>query len=448
MCLAAVIIFPVFAIFDYYTIPPAYYWKLTGLRFGISGTIGVWLLVQRKYDTNQLYLSLFGFTSISWFCALACVLGTKAYLYQHNIAYCTVFLGASLFLLWKWQNSILVVGSSLALYAVLAHFYADFTFEDFCLEGGAVLVTIMCLHPMVTYFRFNSVKREMALRAALKESYHKLLLGKEESEVRNQELVFAREKLNMANKELREVNQHLEDMVQARTTSYENSNRELTVALEELDRFFYSSFHDLKGPVARVKGLAILSLGDAQDEAAKTYGDLMLKTAVEMEQMLEKFNKISMLYHIKPENTHVNPSDLFCLLTKGPDFSSAVVKIDAPQELFIKTDVRLLRIIAENILDNALRYQDETRQPQIHIKVVRLGQDVQLIFWDNGIGIKQSLHEQIFQMFFRGSDRSQGHGLGLYLVKKAVEKINGVMEVKSEEGQFTQMRIILPSVAV
>lgn len=448
MCLAAVVIFPLFAVFDYYTIPVTHYWTLTFIRISISCAIGIGLLIQRRYDTDQIYLTLFSFCSISWFCCLACVLGGKSFLYQHNIAYCTVFLGASLFLLWNWFYSLFVVLSSVFTYGLLSYYLADFDFPIFLMEGGAALFTIMSLHPIVTYFRFNSLKREFALKAALKESYHKLLLSKEEAEERNHELLFAREKLNIANKELREVNQHLEELVHARTISYENSNGELKDALEELDMFFYSSFHDLKGPVARVKGLAMLALGDAKDEAAKTYGDLTLKTAVEMEQMLEKFNKINLLSQIKPEQSHINLFDFFFTVTQSADHSLAMFTIEGPQELFIKSDRRLLQLIAENILHNSILYKDDVRPLRVIIKIIPLGQDVQIIFLDNGLGIKPTIQEKVFQMFFRGNDRATGHGLGLYLVKKAVEKLNGVVEVKSEEGAFTQIRIVLTSVVV
>jgi signal transduction histidine kinase len=84
----------------------------------------------------------------------------------------------------------------------------------------------------------------------------------------------------------------------------------------------------------------------------------------------------------------------------------------------------------------------------VKVKVIPLGQDAQIVFWDNGSGIKSNLLENVCQMFFRGSDKSKGHGLGLYLAKKAVEKMNGVLDVKSEEGVYTQVRISLPSVVV
>ena len=63
---------------------------------------------------------------------------------------------------------------------------------------------------------------------------------------------------------------------------------------------------------------------------------------------------------------------------------------------------------------------------------------------DNGLGIDSEYKTKIFQMFFRGSEISQGNGLGLYLVKKAIDKLGGNIEVDSEEGKFTSFSISIP----
>ena len=63
---------------------------------------------------------------------------------------------------------------------------------------------------------------------------------------------------------------------------------------------------------------------------------------------------------------------------------------------------------------------------------------------DNGLGIDSEYKSKIFLMFFRGSEISQGNGLGLYLVKKAIDKLGGKIEVDSEEGKFTSFSISIP----
>jgi signal transduction histidine kinase len=64
---------------------------------------------------------------------------------------------------------------------------------------------------------------------------------------------------------------------------------------------------------------------------------------------------------------------------------------------------------------------------------------------DNGQGIRKEYHEQIFDMYFRASERSKGNGLGLYIVKKAVEKLDGSITVSSIAGAGTTFTVMLPN---
>jgi signal transduction histidine kinase len=64
---------------------------------------------------------------------------------------------------------------------------------------------------------------------------------------------------------------------------------------------------------------------------------------------------------------------------------------------------------------------------------------------DNGIGISKPYLSRIFEMFFRATDRSQGSGLGLYIVKETVERLYGEIYVDSENGQWTRFTIAIPN---
>jgi signal transduction histidine kinase len=64
---------------------------------------------------------------------------------------------------------------------------------------------------------------------------------------------------------------------------------------------------------------------------------------------------------------------------------------------------------------------------------------------DNGQGIDPALQERVFDMYFRGNERSKGNGLGLYIVKKAVEKLNGAIELTSAIGKGSTLKIVLPN---
>ena len=63
---------------------------------------------------------------------------------------------------------------------------------------------------------------------------------------------------------------------------------------------------------------------------------------------------------------------------------------------------------------------------------------------DNGIGISPNVKDQVFNMFYRGSEKSIGSGLGLYLVKKAIEKLQGDISIESIVLEFTRISVRLP----
>jgi signal transduction histidine kinase len=102
--------------------------------------------------------------------------------------------------------------------------------------------------------------------------------------------------------------------------------------------------------------------------------------------------------------------------------------------------------IFRNLISNAIKYRklnDPDAEVRIDVRVT--AQACEIIVEDNGIGVEKSLVPRIFEMFFRASDRSDGSGLGLYIVKNAVDRLGGTVEVQSEAGLGTRFRILIPN---
>ncbi len=445
MCLMAVLIFPAFAWFDLYTIPAEHYWTLTLVRWAISLTIGIWLVLQRIYKFRDIYLSLFAFLSVSWFCCWACVIGGEMFLYQHNIAYCTVFLAASLFILWHWYYSFFVVVSSLVLYFGLVLHFQYFDLNDAMLEGGAVLLTIMILHPIIVHFRYESHKREYKLKVALEESNAKLKISKQEADAWNTELLAAREGLNSANDELKAINQHLEELVSARTQTLENTNSQLSKALGDLDKFLYSSYHDIKGPIARMRGL--ISLFQQEHDQAKLaeFSGYFLQTVQEMEALIEKLNRVNILNQRLPKVQQLHVPNLLEQFVKISTLEKIEIAVQTPNNLNLTSDEYILNLILECMVDNCKRYRSVKRSPRIRLSAHPTLKGVEFLIEDNGDGIPQNAIDRIFDMFYRGHIKATGHGLGLYLVKKALEKLGGTIHVESELNAFTRFTFYVPN---
>jgi signal transduction histidine kinase len=102
--------------------------------------------------------------------------------------------------------------------------------------------------------------------------------------------------------------------------------------------------------------------------------------------------------------------------------------------------------IFRNLVSNAIKYrQIHGPTPEIRIEVNAGRLQTEIIFADNGIGIEQHNLAKIFEMFYRATEQSDGSGIGLYIVKNAVEKLGGTISVHSEVGIGTTFTIILPN---
>jgi signal transduction histidine kinase len=106
----------------------------------------------------------------------------------------------------------------------------------------------------------------------------------------------------------------------------------------------------------------------------------------------------------------------------------------------------LLEFILINLIDNALFF---TRQERNVVRTVTLtiaakNGRLKLDIYDNGIGIIADMRKRIFTMFFKGTEKSKGNGLGLYIVYKCVQALEGTIEVESEEGEYTRFLIDVP----
>jgi signal transduction histidine kinase len=110
-----------------------------------------------------------------------------------------------------------------------------------------------------------------------------------------------------------------------------------------------------------------------------------------------------------------------------------------------KTDRLRINIIFSNIISNAYKYYNPGNSSFLNIKIETGSQHARLEFSDNGIGIQPEHMDKIFNMFYRATDRSQGSGLGMYIVKQAVERLNGTISLQSDYGVGTRIKIILPN---
>jgi signal transduction histidine kinase len=109
-------------------------------------------------------------------------------------------------------------------------------------------------------------------------------------------------------------------------------------------------------------------------------------------------------------------------------------------------DKSRISMIIENITSNAIKYRNRSRKDAcIFTQVKVTPHKVLLTIEDNGIGISEKYQEDIFNMFFRGTELSQGPGLGLYLVKETLDKLKGKIKVHSKPNVGTRFKLWIPN---
>lgn len=264
---------------------------------------------------------------------------------------------------------------------------------------------------------------------------------------KNREIEQAKNELDEKNEELTSINAHLEDIVRERTSKIWKINEELRRANEELDLFIYRASHDLKGPVSRLLGLSVLTRMDSGQANSPDYTGIIEKSATEMNRVIQKLTNI---HHINKRNLHIQQIDLVSLIGKikmhlgkyyAIDHLNLHLKLESRQP-FISDEI-LIDIILENLIENAFVFKKK-QVADVTVIFSAQGDGMELSIRDEGLGIPPDMHERIFEMFYRGSEQSKGSGLGLYLVKKAVEKLGGRIVLQSEEGRYSIFVIHLP----
>jgi PAS domain S-box-containing protein len=223
----------------------------------------------------------------------------------------------------------------------------------------------------------------------------------------------------------------------------------LEKANAELDRFVYITSHDLKAPLLSIQGL--INLAEISDDKAEI--DHCLRMMKERVKGLENFISDIINYSrnvragiIKEELNLKNiVKSIVNELLYMKDVEKLKFNINIDPELTILSDEKRLSVILKNLIFNAVKYHNyDQEHPEIWIEAENLKNRVKIKIRDNGEGIRKELLDKIFEMFYRASEKSNGSGLGLYIVKEMTSKLNGTVEVDSTYGKGSLFTITLP----
>lgn len=231
-------------------------------------------------------------------------------------------------------------------------------------------------------------------------------------------------------------------------TPREKALEHAETANRELDNFIYKTSHDVKGPIARIEGLINLGIMEAKEEVSKQYFTLLKQVAGDFNIVLSRLFRIHGIYYHEPVGTRLNLKQeiesLLQKLQKKNALYELKFQVDIPEAMRWTTDKLLFYIIVQNIYENALDYRRDGLSRIVFTAEVINSKYLKLLVRDNGTCIPFHAADRVFDMFFQNKAQSNTAGLGLYMVKKAVEKLGGRIQLR-EEQEETFFEILLPA---
>jgi PAS domain S-box-containing protein len=236
--------------------------------------------------------------------------------------------------------------------------------------------------------------------------------------------------------------------VQTDITDRKRTERELVESNQELDTFFYKASHDLKGPLASVMGIVNLARLEMGGEQIDRYFGMIETSVKRLDRTLLDLIELARARKGSSKLTVVNLKsiidEILHSLRHVPGFSriNFEVKADINTELLV--DKVLLLSILQNLIHNAINYCNHD-SPWVRIAVTPTDEGARIEIADNGKGIPEAIRHRVFDMFYRGNTESTGSGLGLFIVKNALEKMKGTIELKSREGNGTIFTVQIPN---
>lgn len=250
--------------------------------------------------------------------------------------------------------------------------------------------------------------------------------------------------LKMAQKELDNYRVHLEGLVEQRTARIQEVN-------DELDRFARSVSHDLKAPLRVLQGFANALIDDhtAQlDEQGLTYLQRINKATLNMEELIDDLLQYSRLtsleLNLSPINANVAIERALNAVRGEIKSGKAVVLVnnDLPE---VMSYMPVLVQVLINLISNSLKFVEKGITPKIQISSHCANGKAFISIEDNGIGIPEDKRKRVFEVFERlhGVESYPGTGIGLTIVKKAMERMGGKIIIKSapEKGTIFELEM-------
>lgn len=253
----------------------------------------------------------------------------------------------------------------------------------------------------------------------------------------------------------------LEKKVEERTRELSNINKKLEASNVELQKFAFIASHDLQEPLRKIQIFSDIVVDKVKHdkEGATKFLNKIISSAERMRSLISSLLEYSRV----PEKNMYEPVDLNLLVTEITQDLELEIKLKGASVVVnplptIEAISSQLRQVFQNLISNSLKFSRKSVAPEIIIaaELVRDkaiaapaaedGSFCRITLRDNGIGFDQQYGNKIFEIFQRlnQTERYKGTGIGLAIVKKVIERHDGIIVAQSSENKGATFIIILP----
>ena len=230
----------------------------------------------------------------------------------------------------------------------------------------------------------------------------------------------------------------------------EEKVEELEKTNEELNKFIYSASHDLRAPLMSILGVVKLSELDPLDEAARNLFQLIENSVMRMDAFISSIIEYYQNTRSEKELKEIDFRGLVDEILGNLKFFEGAREMQYDLRIdtcpgFV-TDLFRLRIVLSNLISNAMKFNRlDPKEHRVGIEIICNESEVKLKVEDNGLGIAEDQRELVFDIFHRADAKKSGSGIGLYIVKEALEKLNGSIELESIPNQGSTFSCTIPN---
>jgi signal transduction histidine kinase len=366
----------------------------------------------------------------------------------------------------KILHCILIINAPFVLMAVFA---SPFIFR-YSLEPFEVFMLLTACYGLMIYIRavknnrpgsiyfligfillFITIINDLLYTRLIIESIHLIYAGLfifiiSQAITLSKQFFWTFSRLEVMNEKLEQINNELSN----KNNTINETNHQLTKLNAELDSLVYRTSHDLRSPVTSILTLVEIIKEEKDEDKRNEYLTMQTKTLFRLDSLIADTLDFLKNKRVELNYEPINFKELIESSLHDHSFSDnsgkikRVVEIDQ-QGIFVSDKTRL-NMVVSNLISNALKYHNKDQDnPYLKIIVSVTKKQAQLQVEDNGQGIDVKHLEHIFTMFYRANKTSGGSGIGLYIVKEAIEKLSGTIQIESTINKGTKFLIFIPN---